>query len=197
MGNPVHVNHFILNPKEYGGQRVVTFKDIDAVHGRAEGTARKRFHENRERFIEGVDYFVRKTDEAKKEFGITAPNGLIVLAETGYLMLVKSFTDDLAWTVQRELVNNYFRIRQEKIEQPKIKRKEVVDIPQNPEFQSAFADIKKMLAAVDVTVQQIDCYTSEEDALIRMRVASRIAFHLADEVAGLARMKRILIPEPY
>ena len=26
-------------------------------------------------------------------------------------MLVKSFTDDLAWTVQRQLVNGYFKTR--------------------------------------------------------------------------------------
>lgn len=33
------------------------------------------------------------------------PNNLVTLiTETGYLMLVKSFTDDLAWKVQRELV---------------------------------------------------------------------------------------------
>lgn len=51
----------------------------------------------------------------KKEFGVTAPNGLILITETGYLMLVKSFTDDLAWNVQRELVKNYFRAK----EQPK------------------------------------------------------------------------------
>ena len=29
------------------------------------------------------------------------PKGLTVLTEMGYLMLVKSFTDDLAWKVQR------------------------------------------------------------------------------------------------
>ncbi|HNQ43870.1 MAG TPA: hypothetical protein PKI59_05545 [Candidatus Cloacimonadota bacterium] len=29
--------------------------------------------------------------------------------ESGYLMLVKSLTDDLSWAVQRELVNSYFR----------------------------------------------------------------------------------------
>ena len=28
-------------------------------------------------------------------------------------MLVKSFTDDLAWKVQRQLVNSYFRVRRE------------------------------------------------------------------------------------
>jgi DNA-binding XRE family transcriptional regulator len=29
--------------------------------------------------------------------------------ESGYLMLVKSLTDDLSWEVQRLLVNSYFR----------------------------------------------------------------------------------------
>ena len=34
-------------------------------------------------------------------------------------MLVKSFTDDLAWSVQRELVNNYFKVKLEsKREEP-------------------------------------------------------------------------------
>lgn len=109
--NEIIINDKPLPVKEYKGNRVVTFKEIDAVHGRKDGTARKRFNDNKKRFIEGVDYFVRKTDEAAKEYGITAPNGLILITESGYLMLAKSFTDDLAWTVQRELVNFYFRGR--------------------------------------------------------------------------------------
>ena len=104
----VKVNNQEITVKEYRGQRVVTLRDIDLVHERAEGTARKRFNDNKERLIEDEDFFVRKTDEAKKEFGITAPNGLVLLTESGYLMLVKSFTDDLAWTVQRQLVKSYF-----------------------------------------------------------------------------------------
>lgn len=36
-------------------------------------------------------------------------NDITLITESGYLMLVKSFTDDLAWKVQRELVNFYFR----------------------------------------------------------------------------------------
>ena len=65
--------------KEYQGKRVVTFKDIDKVHQRPEGTARKRFNDNRKHFIAGTDFFVRKTDEAQREFGVTAPNGLILI----------------------------------------------------------------------------------------------------------------------
>lgn len=108
----ITINKQEIPIKEYNGQRVVTFKEIDAVHERADGTARKRFNDNRKRFIEGVDYFVRNSDEAAKEFGVIAPNGLVLMTESGYLMLVKSFTDDLAWKVQRELVNSYFKLRE-------------------------------------------------------------------------------------
>ena len=100
--------------KEYKGQRVVTLKDIDLVHERPNGTARRNFNENKKRLIEGTDYFVRNSHEAKTEFGLTAPSGLTILTESGYLMLVKSFTDDLAWKVQRELVNTYFRSNAER-----------------------------------------------------------------------------------
>ncbi len=43
--------------------------------------------------------------------GITAPNGITLLTESGDLMFVKTFTDDLTWQVQHELVNSYFRSR--------------------------------------------------------------------------------------
>lgn len=109
--NTVTINNKQLPEVEYRGQRVVTLKMIDEVHQRPEGTARKRFNDNKCRFVEGEDYFVRNSDEAR-EMGGTAPNGIIFLTESGYLMLVKSFTDDLAWKVQRELVNNYFRTRE-------------------------------------------------------------------------------------
>ena len=53
--------------KEYRGQRVVTFKDIDAVHGRPEGTASRNFRANRERFIEGEDfYIINQPDEIRR-----------------------------------------------------------------------------------------------------------------------------------
>lgn len=111
MNELTTINNTQILVKEFSNQRVVTFKEIDAVHGRPDGTARKRFNDNREHFIEGEDYFVRNSDEAKNEFGITAPNGLTLITESGYLMLVKSFTDDLAWKVQRQLVKEYFRAK--------------------------------------------------------------------------------------
>ena len=110
--NQIVINQTAIQVKEYNGKRVVTLKDIDAVHERPEGTARRNFNTNKKYFIEGEDYFVRDSYEAKTEFNIIAPNGLVLITELGYLMLVKSFTDDLAWSVQRQLVNTYFQVKQ-------------------------------------------------------------------------------------
>ena len=115
MNKLIKINNQPLPIKEYNGQRVVTFKEIDAVHKRTPGTAGRNFRENRNRFIEGVDYYKLQIDEIRR-FGINSPNGGILLTESGYLMLAKSFNDDLAWQVQRELVNSYFRNKPEQYE---------------------------------------------------------------------------------
>lgn len=120
----VTINSTDISVKEYKGKRVVTFKEIDQCHGRPDGTARKRFNDNKAHFIEGVDYFIVKpADVRKSEIRTSEINnrGTILLTESGYLMLVKSFTDDLAWDVQRQLVNSYFRVEQKKADDtPKI-----------------------------------------------------------------------------
>ena len=114
LPNVITINDAEVTQLVYKDQPVVTFNMIDQVHSRASGTARKRFNDNRVRFIEGDDFYQLSYQEVKSlsEFrtaGIT-PNsqGLTIFTESGYLMLVKSFTDDLAWQVQRELVNKYF-----------------------------------------------------------------------------------------
>lgn len=71
----VTVNNTELSIKEYCGQRVVTLKEIDTVHSRPEGTARKRFNDNKKHFIEGADYFKTKYSEIRPFFGQTLPNG--------------------------------------------------------------------------------------------------------------------------
>ncbi len=111
------INDVPLKIKEYKGQRVVTFKDIDTIHNRPEGTARKRFNDNRKHFIEGEDFFIVNQASEIRTLGITRPQGgtpssVILVTESGYLMLVKSFTDDLSWNVQRQLVKTYFRVQE-------------------------------------------------------------------------------------
>lgn len=106
----ITINNHEVNVVEYKGQRVITFKMMDDLHERPEGTARRNFNANKSHLTEGKDYFVRNSSEAR-EMGFTAPNGLTLLTESGYSILVKSFTDDLAWQVQKELVKGYFRAK--------------------------------------------------------------------------------------
>lgn len=109
----VHIGNVDVSVKEYNGQRVVTFKDIDAVHQRKAGTANKRFLDNKKRFVEGEDYFIISNSEIRKSRIIPISENdfadKTLITESGYLMLVKSFTDDLAWEVQRQLVKSYFK----------------------------------------------------------------------------------------
>ena len=109
------INNTELSVKVYQGQRVVTFKDIDMVHERPDGTARKRFNDNKKHFIENEDFYKISPSEFRTAFHLDMDtrqqNDIILVTESGYLMLVKSFTDDLAWSVQRQLVKSYFRKR--------------------------------------------------------------------------------------
>ncbi|WP_443696172.1 ORF6N domain-containing protein [Pseudomonas sp.] len=111
--NLVTIHNTQLPIVEYRGQRVVTLAMIDEVHKRPEGTAGRNFREHRDRLIDGGDYFKVCVDEIRRHKTIDlspkAREDVIFLTEQGYLMLVKSFTDDLAWTVQRQLVSDYFR----------------------------------------------------------------------------------------
>lgn len=114
MSETVTIAHQNISLVEYQGNRVVTFAMIDRVHQRPEGTANNAFKRNRERFISGADFYL--IDFSQKDvlrpFGIEVPpRGLTLLTESGYLMLVKPFNDDLAWQVQRELVQSYFRVK--------------------------------------------------------------------------------------
>ncbi|WP_313642320.1 ORF6N domain-containing protein [Stenotrophomonas sp.] len=111
--NIVTINEVELPVLEYYGERVITLAQVDAVHGRASGTAGRNFREHRERFQDRVDFFeVTEPDEIRR-LGLKRPQGgtpdrLILLTETGYMMLVKPFNDDLAWQVQRQVVTGYF-----------------------------------------------------------------------------------------
>lgn len=132
MGDLIKIGNQRVATKEFGGQRVVTFKDIDMVHERPDGTARKRFHDNKKHFIKGEDFFKITPSEFRTAIGdmdLRQQNDITLITEQGYLMLVKSFTDDLAWEVQRQLVNCYFRKKEDPFDgiSPELKAVLVVD----------------------------------------------------------------------
>ncbi|WP_070095944.1 ORF6N domain-containing protein [Pseudomonas sp. NBRC 111139] len=111
--NLVTIHNTQLPVVEYRGQRVASTQMIDQVHERPDGTTRRNFNENRGRFVEGEDYFKVSAEEIRTHkimpISNRAHEDFTLFTEQGYLMIVKSLTDDLAWTVQRQLVINYFR----------------------------------------------------------------------------------------
>jgi len=110
----IHINSIEVTPIIVRGQRVLTLAQIDKVHNRPEGTARKRFNDNKNRMTEGEDYFLVSPSEIRTHSPDAVPSArmanLTVVTESGYLLLVKSFTDDLAWQIQRTLIKAYFRV---------------------------------------------------------------------------------------
>lgn len=101
-----------LVAREWRDERVITLDDIDRVHQQPEGAAAQSFQENRARYIVDVDYFEFAANSAMGYMDLAQPQGddtVIVMTEMGYLMLVKSFTDELSWQMQRILLKAYFR----------------------------------------------------------------------------------------
>lgn len=138
---------------EYRDQRVVTFAMIDTVHGRMEGTASRNFRENRNYFVEGEDYIELGSDAIRRDlpegtFSKFAPSG-IVLFESGYLMVVKSLTDPLAWQVQRELVNGYFRHQQPKTQSEIIAAMALANVEQERRLNHVEGEIETVAEAVE------------------------------------------------
>lgn len=122
MNNLVTIGNTQFIAKTLDGKPVLTFRDIDAIHHRPEGSASRNFRSNRQRFIEGEDFFKITPDEFRQAIGdmdSRQQNDVTLFTESGYLMIVKSFTDDWAWEVQRKLVKTYFRAKELAAEKPK------------------------------------------------------------------------------
>ena len=121
MNELITINNTQVEVKEYEGLRVVTAWDIAKVHGREVKRINEQFNRNKEKMIENEDFFIIKRNEIPKSLSATlmdlwefAPsmNEMVLFTESGYLMLVKTFTDDLSWDIQRQLVKTYFRFKE-------------------------------------------------------------------------------------
>lgn len=121
MNELITINNTQVEVKEYEGLRVVTAWDIAKVHGREVKRINEQFNRNKEKMIENEDFFIIKRNEIPKSLSATlmdlwefAPsmNEMVLFTESGYMMLVKTFTDDLSWDIQRQLVKTYFRFKE-------------------------------------------------------------------------------------
>lgn len=73
---------------------------MDEAHDRPEGTAGRAFRKNKDKLVEGEDYFrLPRAELATLNVGNSREGNpeieAVLLTETGYLMLVKTFRDAL------------------------------------------------------------------------------------------------------
>lgn len=211
MGDIITINSANIAVKEYNNQRVVTLKDIDEVHQRPAGTARKRFNDNKEHFIEDTDYFTVNQPSDIRTLGLERPQGgtpesVTLVTESGYLMLVKSFTDDLAWDVQRALVSTYFRAQNVAANlsglSPQLQAMISLELRQN-EQEKAIAEVCQRLDYIkDVVALSPSSWRPDARNLI-VRIAQKLGgneyirdvqteiFKLVDERAGVSLETRL------
>lgn len=114
MSNPIlEIAGTTLRVKEY--QKRLFHFDIDEVHGRPGGTASRNYRNNKDRFVEGKHFYRVSSDEIRRTKLFDIPDkstaDYMLITEKGYLLLVKSLNDDLAWEVQEQLIDGYFRAR--------------------------------------------------------------------------------------
>lgn len=129
----VKINNVELGIKEYKKERVITAWDIGKVHNRDVGEINKIFNRNKDKFILNEDYFILKIKDFSERFKTIQdfiPNNvkeIVLFTESGYLMLVKTFNDDLSWQIQRQLVKGYFKLKEIKSSIDKDKRLEIME----------------------------------------------------------------------
>lgn len=129
----VKINNVELGIKEYKKERVITAWDIGKVHNREVKRINEIFKNNIDKFILKEDYFFLTPIEFSGSFKTAQdfiPNNvkeIPLFTESGYLMLVKTFTDDLSWDIQRQLVKGYFKLKELKSSVDKDKRLEIME----------------------------------------------------------------------
>ena len=114
----VKVNDKELVVRNYNNERIVTAWDIAYLHNKTVSEVGQQFKRNVKYLKENLDYFIlNKDDISVSQIVIQKklPNNvkkIPIFTESGYLLLVKSFNDELSWEIQRILINSYFKVRE-------------------------------------------------------------------------------------
>lgn len=118
MDNKIIIFNKEIEIKEYNDERVITAYDIAELHGRDVKVINQQFNNNRNKFVENEDYFIAKKNLIHGVMSFTLANKLqnlkeiILFTYSGYLLLAKTFNDELSWKIQKELVKTYFKLRE-------------------------------------------------------------------------------------
>lgn len=108
-------------------KKCISDKTIAEIHGQPEREIRRRISDNIKRFKDGTDYidFAQRVGESHTlelllslgyaKQSITQAEHIYVLSERGYAKLIKIMDTDLAWEIHDKLIDEYFELREEKM----------------------------------------------------------------------------------
>lgn len=136
----VVINDYQIAIKEYNGERVLSFNDIDLTLRRSEGASRRSFRNNRNFFEEGIDYYKVPADRFNEEVGQNEHlhSEITLLTKSGYIALTSCFKNDYCtWMVPRETLRKYFKDLKESISDNKV-------VDRQEEIVTDNSDVKKL-----------------------------------------------------
>lgn len=184
--NLIKIENKEMTIKEWNGERVVTAYDIAELHERDVKRVNEQFKNNKDKLILGEDYFVLKRDEISKSLISTLEklppnlNELILFTESGYLMLVKTFTDDLSWKIQKMLVKSYFALK-----------KIVKEIAPVSDFQKKNQEIRDRYSRAKMSKELLEIAKNTENEMYKEILTAYAANTLADEnILPLPRLEQ-------
>ena len=105
MTNKMIILNEEIEIKEYKNERVITAWDIAKLHGRDVREVNQQFNRNIKNLIENEDYFIvnrknildsviQKSHKVIQDFIPNNVKEIVLFTESGYLLLVKTFTDE-------------------------------------------------------------------------------------------------------
>lgn len=123
LNREAHMHHEVVTvlgkdvvKVEYKGLRVVTLKQIDAIHGKPEDAAYKQFARHEQRYVDGTDFITVNASEFRNRFpeliGARGGTAIKLFTERGYGKIVKGWNDDLAWSLHDAMQDAYFVVRE-------------------------------------------------------------------------------------
>lgn len=193
--NLVKINEDEIVVKEYENQRIVTAWDIAKVHKREVREITQNFNYVKEKLILNEDYFLinkNEISESKILIQDFIPNNvkeIPLFTESGYLMLVKTFTDDLSWDIQRQLVKGYFKSKEN--------NQKSLTLPQQLLAQAQYlVEIDNRVSVVEDKIDNEIRVDNGEQRKIQKAVGTRI-YQRIDIVPQLAENKKFVFQALY
>ncbi len=175
---------------EIKGQRVLTTKQLAEAYGTEPERIKLNYRHNKNRFGIGK-HVIQIEGEELREFKtryqfdtqFKHAKSLYLWTEKGALLHAKSLNTDKAWEVYENLVDFYFRAKEEKPyeakgqqaagENPsepeksaspaKWMKRMVVDVPENPEAQKLIQEMRRYLVGMDAVLDVYSMYLKKEE----------------------------------